>query len=167
MKQYENLILKKKRTIFVRQIKRREAEKEMLEREEAELQRKKDASDQLFLSYQQEKDKQRNQDAQAISQIHLRQVVRFHLMIWYIFVFSVLQQERKDRQRDLKANEINEVQLDKHMNEVEREQYQDYTGRVISYMEETGRNTYPLKRVCLTSFYLVSILFKFRLLRMK
>jgi hypothetical protein len=53
------------------------------------------------------------------------------------------------------------------MNEVEREQYQDYTGRVISYMEETGRNTYPLKRVCLTSFYLVSILFKFRLLRMK
>jgi hypothetical protein len=67
----------------------------------------------------------------------------------------------------LKANEINEVQLDKHMNEVEREQYQDYTGRVISYMEETGRNTYPLKRVCLTSFYLVSILFKFRLLRMK
>jgi hypothetical protein len=62
----------------------------MLEREEAELQRKKDASDQLFLSYQQEKDKQRNQDAQAISQIHLRQVVRFHLMIWYIFVFSVL-----------------------------------------------------------------------------
>jgi len=62
----------------------------MLEREEAELQRKKDASDQLFLSYQQEKDKQRNQDAQAISQIHLRQVVRFHLMIWYIFVRSVL-----------------------------------------------------------------------------
>jgi hypothetical protein len=62
----------------------------MLEREEAELQRKKDASDQLFLSYQQEKQKQRNQDAQAISQIHLRQVVSFHLMIWYIFVFSVL-----------------------------------------------------------------------------
>lgn len=33
------------------------------------------------------------------------------------------------------------------MNEVERQQYQDYTGRVITYLEDNGRNTYPLKRV--------------------
>lgn len=37
--------------------------------------------------------------------------------------------------------------MDKHLNEVERQQYQDYTGRVISYMEDNGRNIYPLKRV--------------------
>ncbi len=47
----------------------------MAEREEADLQRKKDESDRLFLLYQQEKQKQRDQDAQAISQTHLRQVV--------------------------------------------------------------------------------------------
>lgn len=34
------------------------------------------------------------------------------------------------------------------MNEVEKQQYQDYTGRVITYMDENGRNTYPMKRVC-------------------
>ncbi len=54
----------------------------------------------------------------------------------------------------MKANEFDEVQLDKHMNEVDRQQYQDYTGRVISYMDENGRNTYPLKRVCLKKFSL-------------
>jgi hypothetical protein len=35
------------------------------------------------------------------------------------------------------------------MTEVEKQQYQDYTGRVITYMQENGRNTYPLKRVCI------------------
>jgi len=52
----------------------------------------------------------------------------------------------------LKANEIDEVQLDKHTNEVEKQQYQDYTGRVITYMEENGRNTFPMKRVCHEKF---------------
>jgi len=47
----------------------------MEEREDAEIRRKKEESDQLFLLYQQEKDKQRTQDAQAVSQIHLKQVV--------------------------------------------------------------------------------------------
>ena len=37
------------------------------------------------------------------------------------------------------------------MNEIERQQYQDYTGRVIQYMEENGRNTYPMQRVCFSS----------------
>jgi hypothetical protein len=55
----------------------------------------------------------------------------------------------------MKANEFNEVQHDKHMNEIDRQQYQDYTGRVISYMDGNGRNTYPLKRVCLMNFHLV------------
>ncbi|CAF4698938.1 unnamed protein product, partial [Rotaria magnacalcarata] len=32
------------------------------------------------------------------------------------------------------------------MNEVEKQQYQDYTGRVIAYMDENGRNTYPMRR---------------------
>ena len=33
------------------------------------------------------------------------------------------------------------------MNEIEKQQYQDYAGRVISYMEENQRNTYPMKKV--------------------
>ncbi|CAF2716727.1 unnamed protein product [Rotaria sp. Silwood2] len=111
-------------------MKRREAEREMEEREDAEMRRKKAESDRLFLLYQQEKEKQRAQDAQAISESHLQQA-----------------QERKDRHQDLKASEMNEIQLDRHMNEVEKQQYQDYTGRVISYMDENGRNTYPMKRV--------------------
>ncbi|CAF5219822.1 unnamed protein product, partial [Rotaria magnacalcarata] len=56
-------------------------------------------------------------------------------------------QERKDRERALKATEVDEVQLDKHMSEIERQQFQDYAGRVISYMDENGRNTYPMKKV--------------------
>jgi hypothetical protein len=47
---------------------------------------------------------------------------------------------------------MKEVELDKHTNEIEKQQYQDYTGRVISYMDENGRNTYPMKRVCLKRF---------------
>jgi hypothetical protein len=59
----------------------------MAEREEADLQRKKDESDRLFLLYQQEKQKQRDQDAQAISQAHLRQVVsNLFDDFWVIFV---------------------------------------------------------------------------------
>ncbi|CAF3951801.1 unnamed protein product [Rotaria sordida] len=110
-------------------MKRRETEREIEEREDAEMRRKKAESDRLYLLYQQEKEKQRTQDAQAISEYHLKQA-----------------QERKDRQCDLKASEMDEVQLDRHMTEVEKQQYQDYTGRVISYMEENGRNTYPMKR---------------------
>jgi len=41
------------------------------------------------------------------------------------------------------------------MNEVERQQYQDYTGRVITYMEENGRNTYPMKRVCCMKIFIL------------
>ncbi|CAF0796131.1 unnamed protein product [Rotaria sp. Silwood1] len=111
-------------------MKRHEAEREMEEREDAEMRRKKAESDRLFLLYQQEKEKQRIQDAQVTAEFHLKQA-----------------QERKDRQRDLKASEMDEIQMDRHMNEVEKQQYQDYTGRVISYMEENGRNTYPMKRV--------------------
>lgn len=44
------------------------------------------------------------------------------------------------------------------MNEVERQQFEDYAGRVISYMEENGRNTYPLKKVLIFFFCFSSIL---------
>ncbi|CAF1194855.1 unnamed protein product, partial [Adineta ricciae] len=111
-------------------MKRREAEKEMEQRAEAEINKKKGEADQQFLLYQQEKDKKRSQDAHELSQLHLQQA-----------------QERKDRERGLKTGEVDEVQVEKQMNEIEREQFQDYAGRVISYMEENGRNTYPLKKV--------------------
>lgn len=55
--------------------------------------------------------------------------------------------ERKDRERVLKSGEFDETQMDKHTSEIERQQYQDYAGRVIAYMEENGRNTYPMKKV--------------------
>jgi hypothetical protein len=47
----------------------------MQEREDADMQRKKEEADKLFLLYQHEKGKQRQQDAQATSQSHLKQVV--------------------------------------------------------------------------------------------
>jgi hypothetical protein len=59
-------------------MKRREAEKEMDERDDAEMRRRKAETDQLFLLYQQEKDKKRSQDAQALSELHLKQAVSFH-----------------------------------------------------------------------------------------
>jgi hypothetical protein len=59
-------------------MKRREAEKEMEERDEVEMRQKKAETDRLFLLYQQEKDKKRNQDAQALSEYHLKQAVRYH-----------------------------------------------------------------------------------------
>ncbi|CAF0867927.1 unnamed protein product [Rotaria sordida] len=111
-------------------MKRREAEKEMEQCEDIDMRQKKAEADQLFLLYQQEKDKKRNQNAQALADFHLKQA-----------------QERKEREHGLKDSELDEVQLDKHMNEIERQQYQDYAGRVISYMEENERNTYPMKKV--------------------
>lgn len=58
-----------------------------------------------------------------------------------------MQQDRKDHERGLKSSEVEEVQAEKHMSEIERQQFQDYAGRVITYMDENGRNTYPLKKV--------------------
>jgi len=58
-------------------MKRREAEKEMEEREDIEMRQRKHETDQLFLLYQQEKDKKRAEDAQALSDIHLKQVVSY------------------------------------------------------------------------------------------
>ena len=46
-------------------------------------------------------------------------------------------------------NEVDEVRLDKYMNEIEKQQFQDYAERVISYMSENGRNTFPMKKVCM------------------
>lgn len=60
-------------------MKRREVEREMDEREDAEIRRKKAESDQLFLMYQQEKEKQRAQDAQTVSAFHLKQSVSFSI----------------------------------------------------------------------------------------
>ena len=57
-------------------MKRHQAEKEMEEREEADMLRKKEESDRLFMLYQQEKDRQRKQNAQANSQAHLKQAVK-------------------------------------------------------------------------------------------
>ena len=79
----------------------------------------------------------------------MKQIVRrkFFRYLLHSFTRFIFQQERKDYQREMKANQFDEFQMDKHLNEVERQQYQDYTGRVITFMQENGRNTYPMKRV--------------------
>ena len=58
-------------------MKRREAQKEMEDREEAIMRKKRVETEKLFLIYQKEKEKQRNQDAQALSAFHLRQAVSY------------------------------------------------------------------------------------------
>jgi len=58
-------------------MKRRDAEKEMEEREDAEMRRRKAEADRLFLIYQQEKDNKRNQDAHALAELHLKQAVSY------------------------------------------------------------------------------------------
>ncbi len=137
-------------------MKRREAEKEMEEREDIEMCKKKAETDQIFLLYQQEKNKKRSEDAQALSEYHLKQAVnKFSQNNSIKFFF--LQQQRKDHERGLKTTEIEECQLDKHVNEIEKQQFQDYAGRVISYMEENGRNTYPMKRVFSFQFFFYNI----------
>ena len=130
------------------QVKRREADREIQEREDAEMRRKKAETDQLFNLYQQEKDRQRHHDSQLLSNMHLKQAVSICLSLAIGHALSLhLQQERKDRERGLKDSEVEEVLLDKHMNDVDKQQFQDYAERVISYMDENGRNTYPLKKV--------------------
>jgi hypothetical protein len=56
-------------------MKRREAEKQMEEREDMEMRQRKYETDQLFLLYQQEKDKKRKENAQILSDSHLKQAV--------------------------------------------------------------------------------------------
>ncbi len=58
-------------------MKRRDAEKEMEEREDAEMRQRKAEADRLFLIYQQEKDNKRNQDAHALAELHLKQAVSY------------------------------------------------------------------------------------------
>lgn len=73
-------------------MKRREAEKEMEERQDEEIRRRKAETDRLFLLYQQEKDKKRKEDAHAISDLHLKQAVghsiAFSLSRYPLFSFS-------------------------------------------------------------------------------
>lgn len=133
-------------------MKRREAEREIEEREDAEMRRKKGETDQLYNLYQQEKDKQRHQNAQQLSDMHLKQAVSTSPSLSLrddsiLFLSLHFQQERKDRERGLKDSEVEEVLLDKHMNDIDKQQFQDYAERVISYMDENGRNTYPMKKV--------------------
>lgn len=47
----------------------------MEEREDQEMRRRKAETDQLFLLYQQEKDKKRKEDAHVLSDLHLKQAV--------------------------------------------------------------------------------------------
>lgn len=57
-------------------MKRRAAEKEIEEREDADIRRKKEESDRLYSLYLEEKQRQRQQAAQTNSQSHLKQIVR-------------------------------------------------------------------------------------------
>lgn len=72
-------------------MKRREAEKEMEQRAEAEINKKKAEADQQFLLYQQEKDRKRSQDAHEVAQLHLKQAVSSYqsaqLISMHNFVF--------------------------------------------------------------------------------
>ncbi|CAF0804529.1 unnamed protein product [Adineta ricciae] len=110
-------------------LKRRQFDRGMEEREDAELRRRKAQADHLFRLYQKEKEKEREQNIQLLGQIQQRQA-----------------RDRKERERALKENEIQEIQLDKQMNEVERQQYLEYTGRVMSYLEDNGRDIHPMQR---------------------
>jgi hypothetical protein len=58
-------------------MKRRDAEKEMEERDDAEMRQRKAEADRVFLMYQQEKDNKRNQDAHALAELHLKQAVSY------------------------------------------------------------------------------------------
>lgn len=69
-------------------MKRRQVEREMDEREEAEMRRKKEEADRLFLLYQREKDKQRAENSQNTSQYHLKQIVSFLLSVFSIVTGS-------------------------------------------------------------------------------
>jgi hypothetical protein len=49
----------------------------MEEREDAEMRRRNAESDRLFLLYEQEKERQRIEDIQKLSQFHLKQIVSY------------------------------------------------------------------------------------------
>lgn len=44
------------------------------------------------------------------------------------------------------------VQKDMELLNLEDKQFEDYATRVISYMEDHGRNTYPMKKVIKLTF---------------
>ncbi len=58
-------------------MKRRETQRQMEEREDAEMRRRNAESDRLFLLYEQEKERQRIEDIQKLSQFHLKQIVSY------------------------------------------------------------------------------------------
>jgi hypothetical protein len=56
-------------------LKRRETQRQIEQREDAEMRRRNAESDRLFLLYEQEKERQRIQDIQKLSEFHLKQIV--------------------------------------------------------------------------------------------
>ena len=132
-------------------MKRRELERGKEEREDAGIHAKKADADRLFQLYQAEKAKQRQRDAHTVSDFHLKQAVSAHDSssdrCFLLIVVLPMQQERKDRRQELKSIELEELQHERQLNEHERQQFQEYTGRVITHMRDNGRNTYALERV--------------------
>ena len=59
----------------------------MEEREDQEMRRRKGETDQLFLLYQQEKDKKRKEDSQTLSELHLKQAVNPSFIPFILLLF--------------------------------------------------------------------------------
>jgi hypothetical protein len=70
-------------------MKRREVERTIEQREDAEMRRKTEETGRLFTLYQQEKERQRNLDAQATSIFHLKQAVSYVFRIVEYLLYNI------------------------------------------------------------------------------
>lgn len=111
-------------------IKRKQLEKFDREREEGEEMKQKFETDLAWQRFENEKCKQIQEKLSHVSKQNLK-----------------LSKERRDQEKQIKFADRDFVLREMELMNMEDNQFEDYTTKVINYMEHHGRNTYPMKKV--------------------
>ncbi|XP_041365324.1 coiled-coil domain-containing protein 173-like [Gigantopelta aegis] len=113
----------------LRQLKEEEERKKREKIEMLELQRLRQAADEVFQRNEFEKEKRRLEAAHNLTKHHLDQISELKML------------EQQDRDNQLALDKANEELI-----AVEETQFQEYANKVIKHCQEGGRNVYPLKK---------------------
>lgn len=111
-------------------IENKKIQKEMQEKENGEYMKSKMESDKLYQVYEEEKARQRHKKSEIIAKKNLNQA-----------------KERQIAEKNIRLGEKDFVKNEQKLIDLEDKQFEDYANRVIDYMGDHGRNTYPMKKV--------------------
>lgn len=115
---------------------RKEEEKKLREKEDAEFMKKKMETDLLYQMYEREKNEKRQLKMNEISKQNVK-----------------LNKEKKEVAKKERFLEKEYIAKEYELMKLEDKQFEDYTSNVIDYMEKHGRNVYPMKKCVYNQLY--------------